>query len=86
MSMALLGAGINTLAFVETNYAFSKSGRGDAETERKRYDLAKEKLLKWRDEWNKDRMKRLDFINKWLRQKNEEAEGAELSAGGEVEI
>ena len=29
------------------------------------------KLQSARDEWNQDRMKRLDFINKRLREKNE---------------
>ena len=37
--------------------------------ERKRYDLAEEKLPKARDKWNEDRVKRLDFINKRLRGK-----------------
>ena len=32
--------------------------------ERKRHDLALEKLQKARDEWNRDRMKHLDLINK----------------------
>ena len=39
--------------------------------ERKRHDLALEKLQRARDEWNKDRMKRLNFMNKRLREKNE---------------
>ena len=39
--------------------------------ERKRHDLALEKLQRARDKWNMDRMKRLDFINKRLREKNE---------------
>ena len=39
--------------------------------ERKRHDLALERLQKARNEWNKDRMKRLYFINKRLREKNE---------------
>ena len=39
--------------------------------ERKRHDLALEKLQRARDEWNRDRVKHLDFINKRLREKNE---------------
>ena len=39
--------------------------------ERKRHDLALEKLQRARNKWNMDRMKRLDFINKRLREKNE---------------
>ena len=43
--------------------------------ERKCHNSAIEKLQKIRDKWNEDRMKRLDFINKRLRQKNEAREG-----------
>ena len=43
----------------------------DGGKECKRHDLALEKLQRARDEWNKDQMKRLDFINKRLREKNE---------------
>ena len=39
--------------------------------ERERHDLAEEKLQRARDEWNRDRTKRLDFINRRLREKNE---------------
>ena len=45
--------------------------RNDGAKERKRHDLAEEKLQKTGDKWNEDRMKRLDFINKRLREKNE---------------
>ena len=41
------------------------------EKERIIHDLVHEKLQRARDEWNEDRMKRLDFINKRLREKNE---------------
>ena len=39
--------------------------------ERKTHDLALEKLQRVRDERNSDRMKRLYFINRRLRKKNE---------------
>ena len=39
--------------------------------ELKRHDLALEKLQRVRDKWNENQMKRLDFINKRLREKNE---------------
>ena len=39
--------------------------------ERKRHGLAEERLQRARGKWNEDRMKRLDFINKKLREKNE---------------
>ena len=64
------GAVVNPLAFSGTNFVFSRLGNRGAE-ESKRHDLALEKLQRARDEWNRDRMKRLDFMNKRLREKNE---------------
>ena len=46
---------ICALAFVKTNYAFIKSGRGYTETERKRNDVAQENLQKAKDKWNEQR-------------------------------
>ena len=64
------GTVVNALAFSAFNFAFSR--RTDhGEEERKEHDLALEKLQRTRDEWNKDRMKRLDFISKRLSEKNE---------------
>ena len=63
-------AAVNALAFSGTNYIFSKlSDHG--EVERKRHDIAIEDLQRDRDKWNQDRLKRLDFINKRLRDKKE---------------
>ena len=63
-------AAINALAFSGTNYIFSKfSDHGEAE--RKRHDIALEDLQRDRDKWNQERMERLDFINKRLRDKKE---------------
>ena len=45
---------------------------GHGEKERKRHDLALGKLQRARDKWNEDRMKRLQFIDKRLREKNNE--------------
>ena len=64
------GAAVNALAFSGTNFLFSRL-TDHGEEERKRHDLALEKLQRARDEWNKDRLKRLDFINKRLHEKNE---------------
>ena len=63
------GAVVNALVFSGTNFVFSRLTDHGAE-ERKRHDLALEKLQRARDEWNRDRMKRLDFMNKRLREKN----------------
>ena len=51
-------------------FLFSRLTDHGAE-ERKRHDLALENLQKARDRWNRDRMKRLDLINKRLRERNE---------------
>ena len=64
------GAVMNALGFSDTNFFFSKS-TDHGEKERKRHDLAPEKLQRARDTWNEDRIKRLDFINKRLLEKNE---------------
>ena len=59
---------VNALAFSGTNFVFSRLTDHGAE-ERKRHDLALEKFQRARDEWNEYRMKRLNFINKRLREK-----------------
>ena len=64
------GAVVNALSFSGTNFVFSRLTDHGAE-ECKIHDLALE-ILQWaRDEWNRDRMKRFDFINKRLREQNE---------------
>ena len=72
VSLLAIGASvaINVLAFSGKNYIFSKfSDHGEAE--RKRHDIALEDLQRDRDDWNQERLKRLDFINKRLRDKKE---------------
>ena len=64
------GAVVNASAFSSTNLVFVRLTDHD-EKERKRHDLALERLQRARDEWNKDQMKGLDFINKRPREKNE---------------
>ena len=61
---------VNVLVFSGTNFVLSRL-TDHGEEERKRHDLAEEQLQRERDQWNKDRMKQLDFINKRLREKNE---------------
>ena len=61
---------MNALAFIGSNFVFSRL-TDHGEEEHKRHDLALEKLQRARNEWNKDRMKQLDFINKRLCEKNE---------------
>ena len=64
----IFGAGVDALAFHGVGLRF-RMLRDDGGKERKRHDLAEEKLQRARDKWNEDRMKRLGFINKRLRQK-----------------
>ena len=67
--LPITGAAVNALAFSGTNFVFNKLTDHDEE-ECKIRDLAVEQLQKARDKWNEDRMKRLDFINKRLREQN----------------
>ena len=62
------GTVVNALAFSGTNFVFSRLTDHGAE-ERKRRNLALEKLQRTRDEGDRDRMKRLGFINRRLREK-----------------
>ena len=64
------GAVVNALAFSGTNFVFSRL-IDHGEEECKRLDLALERLQRARDEWDQNRLKRLDLINKRLREKNE---------------
>ena len=57
------GAVVNALTFSGTNFVFSRLTDQGAE-ERKTHDLALKKLQRARDEWNRDQMKHLDFMNK----------------------
>lgn len=63
--MMVGGAITNALAFSGSNFLFSQiSGAA----ERKRHNLAMEKLQHDRDLWNEQRLERIDFINKKLKQ------------------
>ena len=62
------GALINALAFSGTNAAFSLLGDHGG-TERKRHDLAMEKLSEAREDWNRERQQRLDFIGKTMQER-----------------
>ena len=57
------GAVVNALAFSSTNFIFRRLTDHSKE-ECKRHSLALERLQEARDEWNKDRMKRLFYQQK----------------------
>ena len=64
------GALVNALAFTSTNLVSSSLTDHGAE-EHKRHDAELGKIQMAREEWNRGPMKRLDFMNKRLREKNE---------------
>ena len=64
VAMMVGGALTNALAFSGSNFLFSQLS-GSAE--RKRHNLAMEKLQHERDSWNEQRLKHIDFINEKLK-------------------
>lgn len=66
-SIALMigGALTNALAFSGSNFLFSQISGAE---ERKRHNLAIEKLQHDRDLWNEERLKRIDYINQKLKE------------------
>ena len=63
--MMLGGALTNALAFSGSNFLFSQIS-GSAE--RKRHNLAMEKLQQERDVWNEQRLERIDYVNQKLKE------------------
>ena len=61
IAMMVGGAMVNALAFSGSSFLFSQMSSSE---ERKRHNLAIEKLQHDRDEWNEARLKRIDYINK----------------------
>ena len=62
------GALVNALAFSGTNFVFSQIGDHGKE-EMRRHNQAMEKLAKAREQYSQERQKRLDFLNKTIREK-----------------
>ena len=58
------GAITNALAFSGSNFLFSQMSGAE---ERKRHNLAMEKLQHERDTWNEERLERIDYINEELK-------------------
>ena len=57
----------NALAFTGSSYLFDGLSADNIDAERKRHDLAIEKLQKAQIEWAQMPQERIDFINKQLR-------------------
>ena len=66
IAMMLGGALANALAFIGSSYLFSSLSKDRIDKERKRHDIAIEKLQKAQVEWQQKRQQRIDFINKKL--------------------
>ena len=66
IAMMLGGALANALAFTGSSFLFSNLSKDRIDKERKRHDLAIEKLQKEQIEWQQKRQERIDFINKQL--------------------
>ena len=64
IGMMIGGAVTNALAFTGSNYLFSTLSSSE---ERKRHNLATEKLQHDRDIWNQERLQRIDYINDQLK-------------------
>ena len=60
------GAITNALAFSGSNFLFSQMSGA---AERKRHNLAMEKLQHERDTWNEQRLERIDYINQELKKR-----------------
>ena len=65
--MLIRGALANALAFTGSSYSFSRVSKNSIDKERKRHDLAIEKLQKAQIGWVHKRQQRIDFIDKQLR-------------------
>jgi len=63
VAIVIGGAVVNALAFSGSNYLFAKMGKGEAEEERKRHDQALERLASAEQDYERQRIQRLDFIN-----------------------
>ena len=65
------GAIVNALAFSGSNYLFSSMNKKRVDEERKRHDLAVEKLQKDQELWVRERNERIDFLNSEIMKKKE---------------
>jgi hypothetical protein len=63
--MMIGGALTNALAFSGSNFLFSQMSGAE---ERKRHNLAIEKLQHERDIWNEQRLERIDYVNQKLKE------------------
>ena len=67
IAMLIGGALVNAQAFTGSSYLFHRLSADNIDAERKRHDLAIEKLQKAQIEWTHTWQQRIDFINNQLR-------------------
>ena len=67
VAMLIRGALVNALAFTGSSYLFHRLSKDSIDAERKRHNLAIEKLQKAQIEWAHKHQQRIDFINNQLR-------------------
>ena len=78
--MLIRGALANALAFTGSSYLFYRLSKDSIDVERKRHDLAIEKLQAAQIEWAHKRQQRIDFIDNQLRlERKAEAKFTELN-------
>ena len=78
--MLIRGALVNALAFTGISYLFHRPSKDSIDAERKRHDLAIEKLQKAQIEWVHKRQQRINFLNNQLRlERAEETKFKELN-------
>jgi hypothetical protein len=65
VAMMIGGALTNALAFSGSNFLFSQISGAE---ERKRHNIAMEKLQHERDIWNEQRLERIDYVNQKLKE------------------
>ena len=68
------GALANALAFTGSSYLFSSLNKEDLAKERKRHDLAVERLNEAIKQWQEKRQERIDYINKRFREEKKSEE------------
>ena len=68
IAMMVGGALVNALAFTGSNFLISSISQKRVDEERKRHDLALEQLAQAKQQWEKQRVKYLDYLNQRMRQ------------------
>ena len=63
IAMMVGGALVNALAFTGSNFLFGQLSQDRVDAERKRHDLALEKLARAKEDFEQRRVQYLDYLN-----------------------